>query len=293
MRCDKLPWKLLFPHIAVLLLLLPVSTVFLVYSMLSLEETSWIRIASYVTAFYTLTVWCVRVPQLVRRARRIKRENRYVSTWFEDPRLRVNVTLVGSLLWNGAYAALQLGMGIVQRSVWFCTAGAYYASLAIMRLFLVRYTLRHRPREKMRRELIGYRLCGWTFLVMNLFLSGMMFYILRDSGTVRHGEITVIALAAYTFTSLTTAIVNTVRYRKYDSPAFSASKAVSLAAACVSVLTLENTMLATFGSAEMTPHLRRLLLGFSGGAVSVFIIVMAVYMIVKASKKMKYPENQK
>lgn len=291
MKLDKLWRKLLFPHVAVMLSLIPVAAVFLVYSMLSLEETSWIRIASYVTAFYVLAVWCIRIPQIVCHVRRIKKENKYISTWLGDPRLRVNVTLVVSMLWNGAYAALQLGMGIVNRSVWFYATGAYYASLAIMRLFLARHTLRHRPRERMYRELIGYRLCGWIFLIMNLFLSGMMLYMIRDGEAIRHNEITVIALATYTFTSLTTAIVNTVRYRKYDSPAFSASKAVSLAAACVSVLTLENTMLATFGDEKMTPWVRGSLLGFSGGAVSVFIIVMAICMIVKANKKMKYPEG--
>ena len=139
----------------------------------------------------------------------------------------------------------------------------------------------------MREELIRYRLCGWIFLAMNIALSLMVFFMVYWNRTFKHHEITTIALAAYTFTAFTVAIINIVKYRKYNSPVYSASKAISLASACVSMLTLEATMLTTFGGAGMDGIMRELLLGCTGGAVSVFIIVMAVYMIVQSSKKIK------
>lgn len=287
MSWKRLGKALLFPHIAVAILLLPVAAALLVYSMIALEEADMIRIASYVIAFYTLMVWCLRAPALIRCAARLKSENRYLSAWSGDPRLRVNVTLTGNVLWNGAYAALQLGTGIYHRSAWFYSLAAYYASLAVMRFYLLRHTLRHRPGERMKQELDRYRACGWIFLVMNLALSAMMFYMIRQNRAMRHHEITTIAMAAYTFTTLTVAIVNVVRYRKYNSPALSAARAISLAAACVSMLTLENTMLTTFGGADMTPQVQRLFLALSGGAISAVVIVMAVYMIVQANRRMK------
>ena len=103
--------------------------------------------------------------------------------------------------------------------------------------------------------------------------------------TFKHHEITTIILAAYTFTSLTFAIINTLKYRKYNSPVYSATKAISLASACVSVLTMESTMLTTFGNETMSLTGRRVLLGLSGGVISVFIVTMAIYMIVQANKK--------
>lgn len=291
MNWKKLGTALLFPHTAVLLLLLPLGTVLLIYAMLFLKETDPVRIASYVLAFYTLTIWCARIPKVIRFLQTVKQENKYINVWLGDPRLRMNVTLTGNVLWNGAYAAMQFGLGIYHRSVWFYSLAAYYCSLAVMRFFLVRHTLRHSPGEKMQQELKHYRTCGWIFLFMNLALSGMMLYMVRENRAVRHHEITTIAMAAYTFTSLTLAIVNVIRYRKYNSPAMSASKAISLAAACVSMLTLENTMLATFSSTEMAPQIRKLFLWISGGAVSVFIIIMAIYMILQSSKKMKGMTN--
>ena len=98
-------------------------------------------------------------------------------------------------------------------------------------------------------------------------------------------------MAAYTFTSFTLAIINVVRYRKYNSPVFSASKVISLAAACVSMLTLESTMLTTFDDGTMDILSRRILLAASGGVVSVFIVAMAIYMIVQSGKKMKRLKN--
>ena len=289
-------WKrigksLLFPPAAVLLVLTPIAAAGLVTSMLRLEETDPIRIGSYVLAFYTLTILCARMPELVRGLQNFKSENRYVQLWTGDVRLRTNVTLSGSALWNGAYGALQLGLGIYHKSAWFYALAAYYATLAVMRLFLVRHTLRHDPGQQMRQELTRYRACGWVFLLTNLALSGMMLYMISQNRRVRHNEITTIAMAAYTFTTLTLAIVNVIRYRKFNSPALSAAKAISLAAACVSMLTLEDTMLTTFSGETMTPEKIRLFLALSGGAVSIFIVAMAVYMIVQANRKLRFLEE--
>jgi hypothetical protein len=142
-------------------------------------------------------------------------------------------------------------------------------------------------------ELRKYRACGIVFLIMNMILTLMIFFMVYWNRTFYHHEITTIALAAYTFTTLTIAIVNTVKYRRYNSPVYSASKAISLTAACVSMLTLESTMLTTFSNGTMDLTDRRILLGVSGGAVSVFIISTAIYMIKQANKKIRLLRAEK
>ncbi len=100
-------------------------------------------------------------------------------------------------------------------------------------------------------------------------------------------------MAAYTFAAFALAIVNVVKYRKYNSPVFSASKAINLAAACVSMLTLESTMLTTFDDGTLGLSSRRLMLGISGGVISFFIVIMAICMIVQGNKKIKLLKNIK
>jgi hypothetical protein len=287
MDWKKIGKALLFPHIAIMIALVPIATVFLVYSMVCLGTESVVAIISYVLAAYTLTVWCFKIPYLIQFFKTFKAENKYARIWQDNTRLRVNVSLYGTLIYNTAYALLQLGMGFCHHTFWFYSLAGYYICLAVMRFFLARYTIKHKPGEKMREELIRYRLCGLIFLAMNVTLSLMVFFMVYWNRTFRHHEITTIALAAYTFISFTMATINMVKYRKYNSPVYSASKAISFASACVSMLTLEATMLTTFGDGTMDAITRKILLGCTGGVISVFVVAMAVYMIRQSNKNLK------
>ncbi len=286
MKWKKLGLKLLFPHIALMIVLVPVSVSALVCSMIFLGTTSAVSIISYVLSAYTLTVWCFKIPYLIRFFKKFKNENKYIQIWQNDANLRVNLSLYGTLIFNTAYAALQLGMGIWHKSFWFVSLACYYVFLAAMRFFLLRHTRKNKPGEYLEIELRKTCACGIVLLVMNLVLALMIFFMVYWNRTFIHHEITTISLAAYTFTSFTLAIVNIVKYRKYESPVYTASKAISLAAACVSMLTLESTMLTTFGKESLSLTERRLFLGLSGGAISAFIIAMAIYMIVQARKSL-------
>ena len=287
MEWKKIGKALLFPHIAIMILLLPIATSLLVCSMVFAGTESVIAIISYVLAAYTLTVWCFRIPRIIGFFKNFKNENKYALIWLGDPRLRVNVSLYGSCIWNTVYAVFQLWLGFYHHTFWFYSLAGYYFSLAVMRFFLALHSRKYKPGERRMSELKKYRACGWIFLIMNLALTLIIFFMVYWNRTFNHHEITTIAMAAYTFTSLTMAILNVIKYRKYNSPIYSASKAISLAAACVSMLTLESTMLTTFGDASMDLLSRRIMLGATGGAISAFIIGMAVYMIVKSTKAIK------
>lgn len=293
MDWKKLGKHVFFPHLAIMHVLLPVATVFLVYSMIFVGTDTIAAYISYVLAFYTLTVWCFRIPMLIRFFKTFKAKNKYARLWLDDTRLRVNISLYGSLMVNTAYAVLQLGLGFWHASFWYYSMAGYYISLAIMRFFLLQHTRRHKPGERMQEELTKYRNCGIIFFVMNLALSIMIFFMVYWNRTFRHHEITTIAMATYTFTSFALAIKNVIKYRKYNSPVFSASKAISLAAACVSMLTLESTMLTTFDDGTLDILGRQIMLGASGGVISVFIVSMAIYMIVQSSRKMKLLKSVK
>jgi hypothetical protein len=286
MDWKKLGKVLLFPHIALMILLVPVATVLLVGSMVFIGTESPIAIVSYVIAAYTLTVWCFKIPYLIRFFKTFKNENKYARRWYEDERLRVNVSLYGSLSWCALYGIFQLWLGFYHGTFWFYSLGAYYVCLGSVRFFLVRHTTRYAPGEKIKAELEKYRACGIVFLVMNSALTLIIFFMVYFNRTFEHHMITAIAMAAYTFTALTAAIVNVIKYREYNSPAYSASKAIALAAALVSVLTLESTMLTTFGG-TMSALERKWMLGATGGAISLLIVAMAIYMIAISTKKLK------
>lgn len=285
MRAKRL-WKtLLYPPWAVAAGLALVSGVGLIYAFYTWQEQDVRRIFCYVLAFYALVLLCLRVPSALRAVRNFRQHNRYYLRYAQDVRLRMNISLFGACLYNAGYAVFQLGLGVIHRSVWFYAMAGYYALLAAMRLMLGLHVRAHEPGEEKRREWQKYRICGAGLLMMNGALSVFVLAFVQNLRAVAHHEITVIAMAAYTFGALTLAIVNVVRFRRYQSPVCSAAKALSLAAAAVSMLSLEDAMLTTFdrGAGEMFP---RVMLGASGAAAALFIVMMAAYMLWRAHRNL-------
>ncbi len=284
-------WKkfgkaLLFPHLAILLILGPVSLALLIFSLVYFDETSIISIISYVLAFYMLMVLCFRIPRIIEFFKKLKNDNKYVKRYFSDVNLRINISLYGSLVWNVAFAIFQLGLGFYHGSFWFYSMAAYYVVLAVMRFFLLKHTRHYKADEEVQMQIKKSTICAWLLLAMNLALAVIIFFIVYWNRTFNHHMITTIALAAYTFFTFSFAIVNLVKYKKYKSPVYSTAKIITLIAACVSMLTLETTMLTTFGTNE-GPLFNQLMLSLTGATVIVFAITMAIIMLVKNRRLLK------
>ena len=90
-------------------------------------------------------------------------------------------------------------------------------------------------------------------------------------------------MAAYTFFSLFLAIRNAVKYKSFQSPVYSAAKTISLAAAAVSVLILENAMLTTFGQ-QSSEAFHQIMLGATGISVVLTVQGLSIYMLVNANR---------
>lgn len=268
----------------VVVVLLPVSVALLVYSLIYFSSTNVLSIISYIFATYMLVVLCMRIPRFVAFCKRIKHENKYLNKYFSDVHLRVNISLYGSLIWNVAFAIFQLGLGFYHNSLWFYSMAVYYIVLATMRFFLVKHTRSYKRNEEELLELKTYLLCGWLLCILNIALAVIITIIVCRNHIVYHHPITTITIATYTFVSFTFAIVNNVRYRKYNSVVYSSAKNITLITACVSMFTLENTMFSTFDN-NTDPVFVRIMLACTGAVITVFAITLAVIMIVKANKK--------
>ena len=275
---------LLFPHIAFVIILAPIAAALLIYSFAYENVEPYISYASYFLSAYALTIVCARAPEIYKKAKQFRDNNRYITTYRSDAGLRVRISLYRSWGLNLAYALMQLVLGIINRSVWFYALAGYYFMLVVMRFFLLREARYKRLGEDLRFELLLYRLCGALLVAMNLSLVGIVFYIVRRNYGFEYHYIVTIAMAAYTFFTLTMAIVNIVRYRKYKSPVMSASKIISLAAALVSLLSLETAMLTAFGEGN-DALLRQIMTACTGAAVCIAVLAMASYMIISSTKQ--------
>lgn len=250
---------------------------------------------SYLASAYALTISGLRAPgavrsvrcwiechPLTRKIRSIPLSRRYV----EDVKFCAEVSLGIGFTINLLYIVIKLVSGIYYRSTWFIALAVYYTLLAVMR-FLLLYRKRW-PEGNARQELElrRYRLCGYMLLLMNLALGGIVVFMVRYDRGYEYPGTLIYAMAAYSFYAVITAAVNVIKFRRHGSPILSAAKAISLAAALVSILSLETAMLAQFGN-EDDPLFRKTMTGATGGGVCVLVMGMALFMIVRASKQMK------
>lgn len=208
-----------------------------------------------------------------------------------DAQYRIKLFLCLSFVWNILYTGYLLIVGWVYQSKWFLAMSVYYGLLSTTRIFCFMQT---KPEKSLHAKVKTMRACGCFLLCINLAISSMMFILIYGNRQVKHHEITVITLAAYTFSALTVAIVNSVKYiRKHDYIS-SCIKLISLVSASVSMVTLTNIMLSTFG--EDNALLRSIVLPALSAAVSVLIIVCSILMIYKAHstlRNLKYEQERK
>ncbi len=288
-KFKKIAFGLLYPPVWLIWCLTVLSFGLLVYVFLiSGNSQSVIAYASYAIEAYTLTAICKKTPIFLRWIKRVKRDNKYINRYFSDRHLRVKFSLYGSVAINALYALLQLYSGVFYHSVWFYSLASDYFVLALMRFFVLRDTIRtDSPGLHKQMEWRRYRFCGVLLLWMHVILSAIVFYIVRQNRGFAYNEIITITMAAYTFTTLTVAIIGIVRYRRYESPLLSAAKALSFTASLVSLLSLETAMLTAFQTEENTPLFRQIMTGATGSVVCVMVLTMAVYMIVRATKAIR------
>lgn len=283
----KIGKTLLFPPIVVVILLTPIATCMLIYTFVYVGSNHIFSYISYFVSAYALTIVCAQSPKIIRLCINFKKENRYLERYFSDPTLRINISLYMTLFINTAYALMQLGLGFYHHTIWYFSLSIYYILLAVMRFFLLKHTRKHVAGQDRMLELLIYRFCGILLILLHTALSAIVFYITWQNRGFVHHPITTIAMAAYTFFSLTKAIVSLIKYRKYQSPVFSAAKVISLACAMVSMLTLETAMLSAFGQPGQE-NFRRIMTGASGAGVIVIILIIAIRMIITSTKEYRH-----
>ncbi len=219
-------------------------------------------------------------------------ENAIIKGLKNDVAFKENMSLYLALVFSLAFSVLMLGLGIYHSSFWFYSLAGYYILLSILRAFILHYMRTNTLGEDIYKENIKACVCGAVLLVISLALALITFFMVYFGRSFTHHEITTIAIATYTFSSFTIAIINLVKYKSLkNSPLLFASRAVSLASACVSMLTLTATMLTTFGGGEQGMFERTMVLS-TGIAVIGFVIVIAAIMIYKSIKQIRLHKKQ-
>lgn len=196
-------------------------------------------------------------------------------------------------LWRSAgvdavYAVFRLITGFIYRSKWFVTLALYHLGLCVIRFTLIRsYDRVSKDREKydIKFEYGRYRLSAIFLLILTLPLSGMAAQTVIENSSFNYPGLIIYASAAYTFYIATMAIINVVRYKEVGSPVLSASKAITLATAAVSLFGLQTAMFSHFSGNDAS--LKMIMNTVTGVTVIVGVIALSIYMIITSTQKIK------
>lgn len=286
------------PPVPTLLISIPAYAL-VIYALAGEDVEPVITYVAYFSSAYALIITVTGITGVVRFARQgIHRHPLVrkmlgiplVSRYVKEATFRAEASLYQGFVINLLYAGIKFFSGILYSSVWFVTLAVYYILLAIMRAALLHYV--RKDGKSMVTEWRRYRLCGIILLFMNVALAGIIILVVHENSGFEYPGMLIYVMALYAFYATITAVRNVVRFRRYGSPVMSAAKVISLTAALVSMLSLETAMLTQFGAAN-DPAFRRTMTASTGAGISILVLGMALFMIVKATTQMKHISHRK
>jgi len=282
--------KLFSPPVWLMLILTAVSAAALPMVFIKGMVNTPVAYGVYTLSFYALcvvSVYCItRLPAQYKSLKGRIYATPVGRRYMTDAAFKTHVSLYAALAVNLLYVGVNVLSWFLYRSMWFVVLAVYYAILAVMRFLLVRYVRINELGKNRLGELKRAKLCSCILLLLNFALTGAVMMILYQNKGFRYHGVMIYVMAAYTFYITTHAIIDLIKYRKYNSPVMTTTKIIALSAALVSMLSLETAMFSQFGG-DMSAKAQWLMIALTGAGVSLVVIVMAVFMIVRTAQEIK------
>ena len=218
--------------------------------------------------------------------------NPYVNKVAYDYRLRTVLFAVPGLMSNVLFAVSNGVTGIISRSAWFGSLATYYILLSMMRIDVVKeerlISRINGNYNRLKKEIEVYRKNSILFIFLAVVLIGMVILLETSQGGKTYPGFTIYAAAVYAFYKIIISSINVIKVRKQNSPLLTIIRRIGYIDACVSILTLQVAMFATFGAGkEMFMKIMNVV---TGGIVCVIVLATGIQGIC-SSKKMKIAEK--
>ena len=160
---------------------------------------------------------------------------------------------------------------------------AFYGILATIRFSAVLCERNHYKLPSDDTDLFVMKFTGILLVILGIVLATINYVSLSQNIATKHEEIIMITIATYTFYKITMAIVKAVKQHKNPFPLLKTIRSIGYAEVSASILTLQRSMLVSFGS--MDSRQMRFLNAMTGAVVCVFILILGLSMIVKSRRK--------
>lgn len=235
----------------------------------------------YLLMTYSLIIICIKLYSTIKvMIEKLINSNQYLKQYKNDYKLQHQISLVISLIFNIIYALFKLITGILFSSIWFISFALYYLLLIILRANIIKQELN--TKTSLKEEYIKYRNVAVILLFINVILIMIILIIVNQKIINIYPDWLAITVAVYTFYLIFTSIYKLIQYRKYKSPLISSSKVINLIASLVSLISLEIILIPTFGVNNI--DFFEIMIMSTGGGIALIIIIISLYMIIKATE---------
>lgn len=124
------------------------------------------------------------------------------------------------------------------------------------------------------RECDVYRRSSILLILMAVVLAGTVILLRHSIGGKNYPGITIYVAAAFAFYKIIKSTINVINERKNNSPLLSALRRIGHVNACVSILTLQTAMFASFGKGQ--EQLAKVMNGATGTAVCLIVLFIGI-----------------
>lgn len=188
-----------------------------------------------------------------------------------------------SFFLNLLYAFYNGTLGLINQSMWFVTMCAYYIILSTMRFSAILCEYKNNITSSTATEYFVMKLSGAMLALLSFVLTGVIYISVSQNIATKYDEIIMITIATYTFYKITMAIIRSVKQRKNPSPLLAVIRNISYAEVAVSVLTLQRSMIVSFGTMDNTKAQTINIL--TGAFICLFMLILGILMIIRGIKK--------
>lgn len=221
---------------------------------------------------------------VLKKAENIPILKRYLTDSF----FKGEVSLLRGAIFDIGYTVFRMVTGFIYSSAWFISLSFYHLFLGLLRVYLI-VCQKKRLAKDLFFEYNCYEKTAWFLFLLNIPMSGMtVLMVIRNSGFSYPGYVIYVS-AIYTFYTVISSAINLIKYRKAGSPIISAAKVISFITALMSVLGLQTAMISAFSTNG--DGYRRMMNAITGAAVFGVVIVMAIYMMIKAYREKSEIKN--
>lgn len=205
--------------------------------------------------------------------------------FIREQRFRAVFSAAVGLLINSLYAFYHGALGVLNQSLWFAVMFAYYVILSSMRFSAILCERKRKFSASEDTEYFVAKLCGGLLVLLSFILAGVVYISLSQNIAVRHHEIVMITIAAYTFYKITIAVIKAIKQHKNTDPLLAAIRTIGYAEVAASLLTLQRSMLISFGAMDKRDidHMN----GLTGASVCLFILLLGIFTILRSGKEGK------